>query len=54
MKIDQDQLREVSFKAFEARVIFKYNKVENKKPKLLESYLNKVARVLGVQREKSE
>ena len=51
---DKDIRAEISYKAFEAKILLKHNNVINKKPKLLDSYLNKVARVVGVQRDKKE
>ena len=50
---DKDEKAKVSYKAFEAKILLKNNLVINKKPKLLDSYLDKVARVVGVQRNKT-
>lgn len=50
---DKDERAKVSYKAFEAKVLLKNNSVINKKPKLLDSYLDKVARVVGVKRDKT-
>lgn len=50
---DKDGKSEIAYKAFEAKVLLKNNSVINKKPKLLDSYLDKVARVVGVRRDKT-
>lgn len=53
MTNDKDERSKISFKSFEAKILLKNNNVNNKKPKLLDSYLDKVARVVGVQRDKT-
>lgn len=50
---DKEDKSEIAYKAFEAKVLLKNNSVINKKPKLLDSYLDKVARVVGVKRDKT-
>ena len=50
---NKDERANVHYKAFEAKVLLKNNSVINKKPKLLDSYLDKVARVVGVRRDKT-
>lgn len=53
MTNDKDEKAKVSYKSFEAKILLKNNLVINKKPKLLDSYLDKVARVVGVKRDKA-